>query len=84
LVNQDTFYCGTVTGVGKVYVQVIVNAFCSLVSAKVSTATISVTAAGLLFDRGLPFYETLGLKVDATLNDNGRGFCGILERHPNE
>src|SRR5262249_51454452 len=30
LLNQDTFYWGTLKGVGKVYVQVIVDIFCSL------------------------------------------------------
>jgi len=28
--NQDTFYWGTLKGVGKVYVQVVVDTFCSL------------------------------------------------------
>lgn len=36
-----------------------------------------VTAADLLYDRVLPFYEALGVKVGAILTDNGREFCGI-------
>ena len=35
LLNQDTFHWGTIKGVGKVYVQVVVDAFCSLAFAKV-------------------------------------------------
>src|SRR5262249_16918278 len=38
LLNQDTFYWGTLKGVGKVYVQVVVDVFCSLAFAKVYTA----------------------------------------------
>ena len=70
LLNQDTFYWGTLKGVGKVYVQVIVDVFCSLAFAKVYTAKMPVTAADLLYDRVLPFYEALGVKVGAILTDN--------------
>jgi hypothetical protein len=38
LLNQDTFYWGTLKGVGKVYVQVVVDVFCSLAFAKVEDA----------------------------------------------
>ena len=84
LLNQDTFYWGTLKGVGKVYVQVVVDVFCSLAFAKVYTAKMPVTAADLLYDRVLPFYEALGVRVGAILTDNGREFCGIQERHPYE
>ncbi len=81
LLNQDTFHWGTLKGVGKVYVQVVVDAFCSLAFAKVYTSKIPVTAADLLYDRVLPFYEALGVEVKAVLTDNGREFCGRPERH---
>lgn len=45
LLNQDTFYWGTLKGVGNVYVQVIVDVFCSLAFVKVYTAKMPVTAA---------------------------------------
>ena len=67
LLNQDTFYWGTLKGVGKVYVQVVVDAFCSLAFAKVYTSKMPVTAAELLYDRVLPFYEALGVEVKAIL-----------------
>lgn len=84
LLNQDTFYWGTLKGVGKVYVQVLVDVFCSLAFAKVYTAKMPITAADLLYDRVLPFYEALGVQVKAILTDNGREFCGIPEKHPYE
>jgi transposase InsO family protein len=84
LLNQDTFYRGTLKGVGKVYVQVVVDVFCSLAFAKVYTAKMPVTAADLLYDRVLPFYAALGIEVGAVLTDNGREFCGLKERHPYE
>jgi transposase InsO family protein len=84
LLNQDTFYWGTLKGVGKVYVQVVIDVFCSLAFAKVYTSKIPITAADLLYDRVLPFYEQLGVAVGAVLTDNGREFCGRPDAHPYE
>lgn len=71
LLNQDTFYWGTLKGVGMIYVQVFVDAFCSLAFAKVYTSKMPITAAELLYDRVLPFYEALGVPVQAVFTDNG-------------
>lgn len=84
LLNQDTFYWGTLKGVGKVYVQVVVDVFCSFGFAKVYTSKMPITAADLMNDRVLPFYAALGITVGATLTDNGREFCGKPETHPYE
>jgi transposase InsO family protein len=84
LLNQDTFYWGTLKGVGKVYVQVAVDVFCSLAFAKVYTSKLPVTAADLLYDHVLPFYEALGLAIGAILTDNGREYCGRPDGHPYE
>jgi len=84
LLNQDTFYWGTLKGVGKVYVQVVVDVFCSLGFAKVYTSKMPVTACDLLYDRVLPFYDALGVPVQAVLTDNGREYCGVKDKHPYE
>jgi transposase InsO family protein len=84
LLNQDTFFWGSLKGVGKVYVQVVVDVFCSLAFAKVYTSKMPVTACDLLYERVLPFYEALGVEVGAILTDNGREFCGREESHPYE
>jgi transposase InsO family protein len=84
LLNQDTFYWGTLKGVGKVYVQVVVDVFCSLAFAKVYTSKMPITSADLLYDRVLPFYDALGVPVKAILTDNGREYCGRPESHPYE
>jgi transposase InsO family protein len=84
LLNQDTFFWGSLKGVGKVYVQVVVDVFCSLAFAKVYTSKMPVTACELLYERVLPFYEALGVPIGAVLTDNGREFCGRSETHPYE
>ena len=82
LLNQDTFYWGQLKGVGKIYVQVVVDAFCSIAFAKMYTSKMPVTAADTLYDRVLPFYEALGVAVKTVLTDNGREFSGRPEQHP--
>ena len=72
LLKQDTFYWGTLNGVGKVYVQVIVDVSCSFAFAKVYTSKMPITACDLIHDRVLPFYDRLGITVRAVLTDNGR------------
>lgn len=84
LLNQDTFYWGTLKGVGKVYVQVVVDVFCSFAFAKVYTSKMPVTACDLLYDRVLPFYEALSVTIGAILTDNGREYCGRPDQHPFE
>jgi len=84
LLNQDIFYWGNLKGVGKVYVQVIVDVFCSLALAKVYNSKLPITAADQFYDRVLPFDEALGVPVGAVLTDNGREFCGRPKTHPYE
>lgn len=84
LLNQDTFYWGTLKGVGKVYVQVVIDTFCSLAFAKCYGSKMPITACDLLYERVLPFYDAPGVPVKAILTDNGREFCGKPESHPYE
>src|SRR5215468_7146681 len=63
LFNQDTFFWCTLKGVGKVYVQVVVDVYCSLAFAKIDTSKMPVTACNLLYERVLPFYQALGVPV---------------------
>lgn len=84
LLNQDTFYWGTLKGVGKIYVQVVVDVHCSLAFAKVYTSKMPITACDLLYERVLPFYEALGVEIGSVLTDNGREFCGKPDSHPYE
>lgn len=66
------------------YVQVVVDTFCSLAFAKVCTSKMPITACDLLYDPVIPFYDALGIEIGAILADNGREFCGKIESHPFE
>ena len=84
LLCQDTFYVGTLKGVGRIFMQAAVDTFCSYAFAKIYTAKIAITAADLLNERVLPFYEAEGLAVEAMLTDRGTEFKGGIENHPYE
>lgn len=77
LLNQDAFYWGTLKGVGKVRVQVVVETFCSVAFANCCNSKMPITACDLLYERVLPFRDALGVPVKAILIENGREFARV-------
>ena len=55
--SQDTFYVGTLKGVGRVYQQTYVDTYCKVAHAKLYTTKTPITAADLLNDRALPAHS---------------------------
>jgi transposase InsO family protein len=84
LISQDTFYVGYLKGVGRIYQQTVVDTYSSVAFAKVYTAKIPVTAADILNDRVLPFFEDENIPVLRVLTDRGTEFCGSPDKHPYE
>jgi transposase InsO family protein len=75
---------GTLKGVGRLYMQAVVDTYSSFAFAKLYTAKIAITAADIVFDRVLPFFAGEGISVNAMLTDNGKEYKGRLEEHPYE
>lgn len=84
LLSQDTFYVGYLKGVGRIYQQTVVDTYSSVTFSKVYMAKIPVTAADLLNDRVLPFFEEQEIPVLRVLTDRGTEFCGAPDKHPYE
>lgn len=82
LLSQDTFMIGTIKGVGRIYLQAVVDTYGSYAFAKLYTSKLPETAADVLYDRVLPFYESHGLRMERILTDNGREYCGRPVIHP--
>lgn len=78
---QDTFYVGTLKGVGRVYQQTFVDTFSKTAICKLYTMRTALTAADLLNDRVLPFYEEQGVQLLRILTDRGTEYCGAAETH---
>jgi transposase InsO family protein len=83
-VAQDTFYVGTLKGVGRIYQQTAIDTYSKVAFAKLYDRKTPITAADLLNDRVLPFYEDHGIPVGRVLTDRGTEFCGNPERHDYE
>lgn len=79
--SQDTFYVGTFKGVGRVYQQTFVDTYSKVAHAKLYPTKTPITAADLLNDRVLPFYEEQELPMLRILTDRGTEYCGNAERH---
>lgn len=83
LLAQDTFYVGQLKGVGKVYMQAVVDTYGSFGFAFLHTSKRPECAVAVLHNDVLPFYKDRDLPVTAVLTDNGREFCGTPS-HPYE
>ncbi|MCE5281442.1 MAG: integrase core domain-containing protein [Deltaproteobacteria bacterium] len=82
LLCQDTFMVGSLKGIGRVYLQAVVDTFGSFAFGKLYTSKLPETAVDVLYNRVLPFYEVQGLKIEHVLTDNGREYCGKPMIHP--
>ena len=81
---QDTFYVGTLKGVGRVYQQTFIDTYAKVGFAKLYDRKTPITAADLLNDRVLPFYEEHAIPLQRILTDRGTEYCGTHDRHEYE
>jgi len=79
--SQDTFYVGNLKGVGRIYQQTYVDTYSKVAHCKLYTTKTPITAADLLNDKVLPFYESQQLPVLRILTDRGTEYCGKVEHH---
>jgi transposase InsO family protein len=82
--GQDTFYVGTLKGVGRVYQQTVIDTYSKVAFAKLYETKAPITAADILNDRVLPFFEEYGIPLCRVLTDRGTEYCGKPERHEYE
>jgi hypothetical protein len=79
--SQDTYYVGTLKGVGRIYQQTFIDTYAKVGFAKLYTTKTPITSADLLNDRVLPFYEQHQLPLLRILTDRGTEYCGKAESH---
>src|SRR5580700_2015822 len=60
---QDTFYVGTLKGVGRVYQQTFIDTYSKVAFAKLYDRKTPITAADLLNDRVVPFFDEKEVKL---------------------
>lgn len=81
---QDTFYVGMLKGVGRIYQQTFIDTYSKVGFAKLYDRKTPITAADLLNDRVVPFFEEHGIELRRVLTDRGTEYCGSPERHEYE
>jgi transposase InsO family protein len=81
---QDTFYVGTLKGVGRIYQQTFIDTYSKVGFAKLYDRKTPLTAADLLNDRVLPFFEHHEIPLNRILTDRGTEYCGAPDRHEYE
>ena len=79
--SQDTFYVGTLKGVGRIYQQTFVDTYSKVACAKLYTTKTPITAADLLNDRVLPLFIEQELPLLRILTNRGTEYCGKRETH---
>jgi transposase InsO family protein len=82
--SQDTFYVGTLKGVGRVYQQTFVDTYSKVAHCKLYTTKTPIMSADLLNDRVLPFFEEHEMGILRMLTDRGTEYCGKVEQHDYE
>lgn len=78
---QDTFYVGHLKGVGRIYQQTFIDTYSKVAFAKLYTTKTPITAADLLNDKVLPYFEQHELPLLRILTDRGTEYCGRLDQH---
>lgn len=78
---QDTYYVGTIKGVGKIYQQTFIDTYTKVAFAKIYDRKHALVAADMLNDRVLPFYEEYGVRLLRILTDRGTEYCGARDHH---
>jgi transposase InsO family protein len=78
---QDTYYVGTIKGIGRIYQQTFIDTYAKLAMAKLYDRKNALVAADLLNDRVVPFFEQHDIRVVRMLTDRGTEYCGAREHH---
>ena len=79
--SQDTFYVGTLKGVGRVYQQTFVDTYSKVACCKLYTTKTPITSADLLNDKVLPLFESHDMSIIRMLTDRGTEYCGKVDKH---
>ena len=75
---------GNMKGVGRIYQQTFIDTYSKVAFAKLYDRKTAPTAADLLNDRVVPFFDAQEVKLCRVLTDRGTEYCGSPEHHEYE
>ena len=79
--SQDTYFVGTMKGVGRIYQQTFIDTYSRVAQAKLYVEKTAITAADMLNDRVIPLFDEHGIDLLRILTDRGTEYCGKVENH---
>jgi transposase InsO family protein len=79
--SQDTYYVGTIKGLGRIYQQTFIDTYSKVAFAKLYDRKNALVAAELLNDRVIPFFEQQEVPLLRILTDRGTEYCGSVQHH---
>lgn len=79
--SQDTYFVGTMKGVGRIYQQTFIDTYSRVAQAKLYLEKTAITAADMLNDKVIPFFDEQGVDLLRILTDRGTEYCGKIENH---
>ena len=66
---------------GRIYQQTFIDTYSRVATAKLYTDKSAITAADLLNDRVVPFFDAQGVRLNRILTDRGTEYCGKPQNH---
>lgn len=81
LLSQDTYYVGTLKGVGRIYQQTAIDTYSRVAFAQLYTEKTALTAAHMLNSNVLPWFAEQQVPVLRVLTDRGTEYCGRIDEH---
>lgn len=80
--SQDTYYVGTIKGIGRIYQQTFVDTYSRVAHVSLYNDKSSIVAAHLLNSKVIPWFSEQNISLLRILTDRGTEYCGKLENHP--
>lgn len=84
IVSMDTFFVGSLKGIGRIYLQTVIDCYSRYAFGNLFTSKLPLTSVQTLNNTVLPFFESQGVTIESVLTDNGREYCGRPDQHPFE
>lgn len=79
--SQDTYYVGTIKGVGRIYQQTFIDTYSRVAFARLYTQKSAITAAHTLNETVIPWFDAQAVPLLRVLTDRGTEYCGKVEHH---
>lgn len=78
---QDTYFVGTMKGVGRIYQQTFIDTYSRVAFAQLYTEKTAITSAHALNEKVLPWFHEQDVPLLRVLTDRGTEYCGLIESH---